>query len=334
MNRLKIFIFVFWIFYIVSAVYSFSIDEINQSLSWSYDIDLHWDKIDYRFSKQSQLKKDNNWGFLNIWNDSFIDSDENLNLNNIPETNLEDNSQQWESQEEYDSSIIPINYYEKKKEDIENNIIRKKTSFKMEDYEEWTIKIRNRLQRYYNSDLESVLIWWVPSSFWFWKNSFIVSSPTDQLINQPTTNNNVDCAKTCNCGQWYFAFGVCKKIPTNSYSTWNWFKCYKWYTRDSTWTKCIASQTSSSKYKWISNSDDPYGVKVKSSNSSYSSINLWLNNASYQTWNYLEEFEKDRYSNILNSSSVYNNTLNPNSTWEGSTFKIKSESILYDIPIR
>ncbi len=345
---------------IVSAVYSFSIDEINQSIDPNYDIDLQWDKVDYKFSKQDQIKKDNNGWYVNTSRDSYIDSSDNLNLDNIQDPDVEDNSQQWESKEEFNGSVIPINYYEKRLTDIKDNIIRKKKSFEMEYYEEWAVKIKSNLQRYYNPDLSSVLVWGVPSTFGFWKDSVVATSPGDDLWLDGWNNwadlPTVDCSKTCDCGQWYYQLRQCKRIPPNSYSIKYDFKCFRGYEKDETWTKCIVIEeeevvpiTDSPfewiRYKWvqpIDEDDDPFGISVKPWQSSqYSTSNLWIYNWTYSSIdsNFISDFDPNNYNSTINNGSYTNcaqqSFANPTNYYSYYNFAcpIKKQSSIYDVPM-
>jgi len=356
MKIIIVILFIIFLSWLVSAVYGFSIDEINHSLL-DYSIDLQWDKVDYKFSKQEIIKKDQNWGYLNLDRNNLADSINNLNLNNLKDINVIDNSQQGETKEEFINSVIPLNYYENQLSEIQNNIIRKKISFQMDNYEQWVIKVRTNLQRYYNPDLWNILRWWVPSTFWLWKNSIIITHPSDNIWTYSYWDwlniiKNNDCSKTCNCWEWYNRLGSCKKIPANSTSTWNWFRCNRWYLEDSTHLKCIKSsndtRTSVSdsnndwlKYIWvqpIDYSNDPFWITIKTSQSSQqSSSNLWIYNSNYQNSysNIINNFNTDLYLDLMeNSKSTY---CVPVTKWVSTNFiqqcSIKNESNIYDIPI-
>jgi hypothetical protein len=341
MIKTKLIIFCLILSYIATSVYSFSIDEINKTIKDSYNIDLQWDKVNYKFSKQDQLIKDSNWWYISIWRDSYVDSWDNLNLNNIIDPNIEDNSQQWESTNEYDNSIIPINYWEKRNEIIQNNIIMKKNNFIMDNYEKWAIQVRNKLQRYYNKEVTEILLWWIPSTFWLWKDSVISSSPSDNfLINNEQINNNsntIDCSQSCNCWQYYSSYWVCHKIPPNSTTTWNSFKCNKGYTKSN--NTCVKQWSNNSKYKWaqpINWSDDPFWVKVKNwSKSGKSNTNLWIYNTNYSSsnTNIINNFNSNNYLNIINSSSsIYCENLSNKEDTYFQPCKIYYQSTIYNVP--
>jgi len=334
--------------YIFSNVYSFSIDEINQVLEWNHNIDLQWDKIDYNFLKQKKIKKDNIWWYINIWKNNYINSKENLNLNKIKEHEINNNSQQWESKNNHKNSIIPLNFLQKNITDIHNNISLKSTSFKMEYYENWVIKVRNNLQRYLNPDLNSVLIWWVPSTFWFWSKSTISYNPWSDLwentINPWPILENSDCSKSCNCGQWYNFLWQCKKIPNNSYSTWNWFKCIRWYNTDESWSNCVLiKENEYNKYIWIQSineSNKNTWIIIQSwTSTEYSSDNLWIQNSTYWEidYDFISEFDSFEYQNTINSSSYIKCDIESKEnfyTWWKIPCKIKNKSSIYDIYIK
>ena len=355
MNKLNYITWLLLFFWIFSVVYSFSIDEIEQSIDSDFLIDFKWDKVDYNFSKQNQIKKDNNWWYINASRDSYIDSDNNLNLDNIDHNDVEDNSQQWESNEEFNWSVIPINYFENKQIDIINNIIKKKTSFRMEFYERGSIKVKNNLQIYYNPDLKNVLLWWVPSTFWFWNWS--VSIEANNLLdlwawNTNIINSSTNCSISCNCGDFYSVFWQCYNVPNNWYSIGNDFQCLTWYKKDSSWESCIQDWTQNNeivpisdspfewiRYNWIEpidNSDDPFWISIiEWPIYTPSTSNLWIQDYpyNYSTSDIINEFNPTNYLDIINKSnevyciSTYLNYYLP------SLCNIKQSSSIYDIPL-
>jgi len=334
------------VFAISFNAYWFTIDEINSSID-DFSIDLQWDKVDYRFSTQDKIKKNSNGDFINIKTDDYIDSTDNLNLDTIDKVEVEDNSEQGESKEEYKWSVIPINYFENKQEDITNNVIRKETSFEIEYYEEGVIQVKKGLQRYYNPDLSNVLLWWVPSTFWFWQWS-VTTSVDESGLDLGQWNNwwwiisGQNCAETCNCGSYYNFLWVCKIVPANWYSTGNNYKCNRGFYKS--WGKCVYSWTNNDvpitdspysdiKYDWIQIdwSDDPFWLSVKqSSSTNSSSINLWIPNSGYQySPNVIQNFSPAFYNNTFWSTCA-----NASYTYPVFPCTIKNSSSIYDIPGR
>lgn len=351
--------FIVWIFVslsISSAVYSFSIDEINQWLDSQYWVDLKWDKINYKFSKQDQIRKNENWWYINSSRDNYLDSDNNLNLDNIDKNKVDDNSKQWESKTEYDWNVIPINYYENKQLEILDNIIKKKTSFRMDFYELWAINVRKNLQIYYNPDLKSVLLGWIPSTFWFWNWTVSIDKQTN-IIDWSENNDwwnttSVNCSLSCNCWKYYSNFGRCYTVPSNWYSVGDDFECLSWYKKDSTYENCIIDSTqnrvvvpiSDSPFDWIrynwvepiDSSDDPFWITINES-SQYTPMNssLWINDTpySYSTADLINTYSESNYLNKISWSTwVYCNTTYGN-YHNPSNCDIKNTSSIYDVPM-
>jgi len=361
MNKKYYIIWVLLFFSVFSAVYSFSIDDINQWIESDFNVDFKGDKINYKFSKQDQIKKDSNWGYINTWRDSYIDSEDNLNLDNIDKNDIEDNSQQWEAQEEFRWSVIPLNYEENRKENIEEKIIRKETSFRMEFYERWAIKVKNNLQLYYNPDLKDVLLWWIPSTFWFWNSNVSVWSEDLYIWESNGTTSwgttGLNCSLSCDCGQYYSLFWQCYKVPPNSYSVWSWFKCLRWYSEDVSWELCLDNWTEPNdtvpisdspfdgiRYKWIESIDewdDPFWVKVIEwpAYTPYyqSTLWIWSNPYSWNTSDIINNYSEETYQDILSGSNWVYCIYTGDAYYNPSLCTIKKSSSIYDIqmtPIR